>query len=943
MDTLLDHALRYAARGWPVFPCHPETKRPLVAGEVKGEGGVKLATTDAGQVRAWWVVQYPRAMIGLATGQRAGVFVVDVDAGHDKKTGEVFDAVDLVAALERELGERLPQTCQATTPRGGYHLYFALPAGELPGNRAGIVDRVDVRGEGGYVILPPSARADGVPYAWEHAPDDVAPAEPPAELVDCILRRGRWSGTRGATESDPGGKISTAEVGLAERDEAVRKYALAALDAEAEIVACSGRGTRNNALNTAALKLGELVAAGAIAEAIVRATLEDAAGRCGLIQEDGIRSVRATLESGLGAGLRNPRDLSEIRAAAAERAERARRYGPQRRASGRLQPAGPHDRSDGARQRPPDSRSEGAPAPSSAPAAPQPPQQNISAQTLASGGNGGHPPPPIPDEAFAECAELDQSDTDNGKRLRRYFGRELLIREETEVPAGTWAHWTGNHWDLNGGAAGARILAQQLGDLILIEADFMSASPRELKAIEAGAAAKQKLKDLEAIPEDEWGDEQRRAAEEYADALRVAKLAREALNKRKTARRKFAVSSKNKARIEAMLDCAAPHLRLPPEAFNPDPLKVATRTHTLTFVQRADPECPDPDATRMKWVVEAEPTHRREDLITALVPIAYDPEVACPKWCANLQRFQPREDKRRTVQAYSGLGLLNKAIQRVMFHHGSGANFKSTFLETLTRVLGPSLAVGMPTEAIIGTNVGGGGQATPEIARLYGKRFLRVHELPQGTPVKADLIKKLTGGEQLPARSLFKGFFEFTPTCKTHMSGNDLPTFDGSDGGMRRRLILVEWTETIPEAEQRDIEEVIADLLEEASGILNWLIEGALDYLNNGLVIADEIRIGTQAHIDELDPVGQFARACVEPVPGESVQARNMYLAYCAWSITNAKKPMSEARFGRIMPKKFPRDDSGRRHLYVDVRLHDVPELPSQSPPPAQSPDDFRF
>src|SRR5262249_38160460 len=149
-----------------------------------------------------------------------------------------------------------------------------------------------------------------------------------------------------------------------------------------------------------------------------RASLEEAAGRCGLTKDDGVRSVRATIESGLGAGMRHPRDLSEIRAAAAER---ARRSGPQRRAAGPL-PCEPS---------------------SSPSAAPQPPQRSISTQTVASGdGRGNNTTPGIPDEAFAECADLDQSDTDNGKRLRRYFGQDLLIREETEVPAGTWAHWT---------------------------------------------------------------------------------------------------------------------------------------------------------------------------------------------------------------------------------------------------------------------------------------------------------------------------------------------------------------------------------------------------------------------------------------------------------------------------------------------------------------------
>lgn len=82
--TLLESALNYARKGWPVLPCHPQTKRPLV-----GAGGVKNATTDTDIVRPWWR-KWPKAMIGLATGQASGLFVIDVDAGADPATGETY-------------------------------------------------------------------------------------------------------------------------------------------------------------------------------------------------------------------------------------------------------------------------------------------------------------------------------------------------------------------------------------------------------------------------------------------------------------------------------------------------------------------------------------------------------------------------------------------------------------------------------------------------------------------------------------------------------------------------------------------------------------------------------------------------------------------------------------------------------------------------------------
>jgi putative DNA primase/helicase len=530
------------------------------------------------------------------------------------------------------------------------------------------------------------------------------------------------------------------------------------------------------------------------------------------------------------------------------------------------------------------------------------------------------------EQAIEECAALDHSDTDNGKRLIRYFGNDLLVRQESGTAVGAWLHWVSTHWDIDNGAAGAAIVSQSVGELIMEEARFIFPTESEQRSIDAGKAAERELKELAAGGGEEHPDHAARIAL-LELALHDAKSARASVSKRRANRRKWGLGSKMRARMAAMLECAGPHMRLSPDDFNADPLLVATQTHTLRFAQRPDPECPDPEITRLKWQIEAERVHRREDLITALVPVAYDPDADCPKWRANLARFQPNEKQRRTVQQFAGVGLLGKSIQRVMFHYGTGANFKSVFLETVTRVLGKSFAVGLPTESLIGGAEASAGGARPDLERVFGKRMLRILELPQGVRLKADLIKKLTGGEAWPVRTLYKSFFEFTPCAKTHMSGNDFPEFDGSDGGMQRRLIVMEWPVTIAEADQLDIDIVLADLLTEAPGILNWLIEGALDYLENSLVVSDETRAFTKEYFDEMDPAANFVRDCVSAEPGHSEKARDMYKAYVAHCAANARKPVFETRFGRVLKKKFKRDDSGRVRLYVDIRLHDVPEI----------------
>ncbi|MBC7853168.1 MAG: bifunctional DNA primase/polymerase [Pirellulaceae bacterium] len=160
MNSLQDAALRYADLGYPVFPCAAGSKRPLT------QHGFQDATVDLDQIDECWTVN-PTANIGLAT---AELVVIDVD-GHDNPW--LADSPHLVAELA--------QACVATTPRGGRHYYFRQPAGATIRCSTGrIAPGVDVRGAGGYVLLPPSA-VDGKPYQWvaglelENPPGELSP------------------------------------------------------------------------------------------------------------------------------------------------------------------------------------------------------------------------------------------------------------------------------------------------------------------------------------------------------------------------------------------------------------------------------------------------------------------------------------------------------------------------------------------------------------------------------------------------------------------------------------------------------------------------------------------------------------------------------------------------------------------------------------------------
>ena len=165
MNVYLEKAIEYATKyNWAVFPVSPKTKKPLTP------NGCKDAKKAVGPIRAWWK-KFPNAAIGVATGSMSNLIVIDEDIDEEKGK----DGYHEVSLWERD-HEPFPDTVQAITGRGGYHLYFKYSGSDIR-NRTGILDGVDVRGEGGYVVVPPSMHPNGTEYQWEYGPEDIEMAE----------------------------------------------------------------------------------------------------------------------------------------------------------------------------------------------------------------------------------------------------------------------------------------------------------------------------------------------------------------------------------------------------------------------------------------------------------------------------------------------------------------------------------------------------------------------------------------------------------------------------------------------------------------------------------------------------------------------------------------------------------------------------------------------
>ena len=220
--TPLEIALAYAEAGVAVIPCEPASKEPVWAlvpkdigpdrKPIPRTGGVKKATRDPAKIAEWWAAR-PDAMIGGATGAASGFWAIDPDVPKPAKNGHAGKlSADGAAAWEKLKAEHggHAQTVEVTTPSGGRHIYFkcdpAHPLGNGEGNLSGL--GINVRGNGGYVIMPPSRRwPDGKAYEANRPFDPGATAEAPGWLYELIRppRKPSVKKMNGDATSDPAG------------------------------------------------------------------------------------------------------------------------------------------------------------------------------------------------------------------------------------------------------------------------------------------------------------------------------------------------------------------------------------------------------------------------------------------------------------------------------------------------------------------------------------------------------------------------------------------------------------------------------------------------------------------------------------------------------------------------------------------------------------------
>jgi putative DNA primase/helicase len=311
---------------------------------------------------------------------------------------------------------------------------------------------------------------------------------------------------------------------------------------------------------------------------------------------------------------------------------------------------------------------------------------------------------------------------------------------------------------------------------------------------------------------------------------------------------------------------------------------------------------------------------RREDRLTMHVPHLYDPEATCPRWQRFLSEiFRGDKELIEHVRRAVGYSLTGEQSEQCWWLlHGSGRNGKSTFLETLQHVFGPSLAwsTGFSTFA---ARPGTSGHSE-DVANLEYKRLVTASETAEGTKLNEARIKALTGGDRINASAKYAHERVFQPQLSLWLGVNHLPTVTDDSYAFWRRVRFLPFLQRFRprnEQEEGDLPEdqdVKATLQAEAAGILAWAVEGCRAWREDGLTKPTVVTEAVEKYRRASDPIAAFLEDRTAEDPEAFTPTAELYYSYQSWAdwegIPDGER-LTHKAFGSRMKDRF--DDARRR------------------------------
>lgn len=310
--------------------------------------------------------------------------------------------------------------------------------------------------------------------------------------------------------------------------------------------------------------------------------------------------------------------------------------------------------------------------------------------------------------------------------------------------------------------------------------------------------------------------------------------------------------------------------------------------------------------------------HDRNQLITKLAPVEYDPEAHAPEFDAFLKTiFGGDQETIHFVQRASGYTLAGTPTERVMLIlYGTGRNGKSTLVNTIRHVIGDYSHV-TPTKTLLHRDTS---SVNNDVAALKGARFVSASEVSQGRRLAEADVKQLTGNDPVTARFLHAEFFTFQPECVIWLSTNHRPEIKGTDEAIWDRLRLIPFDVRIPD-DQVD-KDLASKLQQEAAGILSWMVEGCREWQQNGLNPPQRVRAATAGYRADMDVLQAFIDESCVVNPEVRVTAPALYEAYQSWMKSQGEESIPQREFGRALSERgFTRRKANSANNWLGIGL----------------------
>lgn len=296
--------------------------------------------------------------------------------------------------------------------------------------------------------------------------------------------------------------------------------------------------------------------------------------------------------------------------------------------------------------------------------------------------------------------------------------------------------------------------------------------------------------------------------------------------------------------------------------------------------------------------------HRPGDMLTKKIDVSYDPDAQCPGFLKFLESSIPDHEYRDYLRRALGMttrGEIREAAFIVL--QGPTGCGKSQFVKIAHALLGEYAATA--ASSTFRSTKGRGGEDTYDLHDLMGTRMASMSETSEGDVLNEELLKRITGGDNIKSRALYQKFIEWKPEFTVWVATNFLPRLNVDDDAIWRRVKVVKFPNQFKgdDAEIGLAERLIAT---ELPGIFNWLLQGVRDYQEMGLKDPGSMTEQLEEYREEVDPVNEFLTDSIDEgtlvqEPQARMSSTELYRVYTTWCSANKRFAVNKNRFGRRM------------------------------------------